>query len=80
MRTEHFQALKQHPWMHKIYAKLTEAEENFCQDFLRQNREASKGDFETLVNRLFMDQPELRKKYRHWKEISELLTCANSAT
>lgn len=75
-RIQHFEALAAHPWLQRVYAKLNKAELGVARQFLTVNALLDKGAFEKAVNRMFLDQI----KPPHWKEICELLTCANSAT
>ncbi len=78
-RYYNFIALGQHAWLAKIFAKLNLKERNYCYSFLKQTSALSKSKFEETVNRMFLDRPELREELPHWKEMTELLTCANSA-
>lgn len=71
-----FLAYKEHPWLHKPFKRLTRAEIEICQVFIQQNSALAKGEFEFKINRMFLDKPE---KPKHYKEILELLTCANSS-
>lgn len=75
-RLEAFHALEKHPWLGRIYGRLTKAELAFCQELILANEHLSKGDFELKINRLWLDREE-RPKNRF--VISELLICANSA-
>lgn len=60
----------------KLYKKLNSMELTFCYHFIQTNQGLAKGEFEFKVNRMFLDYAG--EKPKHWKEILELLTCANS--
>lgn len=75
-RVANFEALKTHPWLSRIYARLRGEDVAYARDFLGRHTALAKGDFESAVNRMFMDNPA---KPKRWKEIQELLLCANSA-
>jgi len=66
--------LSEHAWLGRVYKKLTEEELRLAIRFMGKNHLLSKGEFELAVNRMFLDA----SKPRHFKEILELLTCANS--
>jgi hypothetical protein len=76
-RIQAFEAYQAHPWLKKVYRKLTVEELSFVFAFLKENAGLDKGAFELKVNRLFLDQPN---KPKHYREILELLTCSNSAS
>lgn len=75
-RTDFFMALKEHAWLLKSFARLSAKEVSICLTFIVENDHLDKGEFEMKINRMFLDKIE---KPKHWKEMSELLTCANSA-
>lgn len=75
-RAEKFRALAAHGWLKSVFKKLTAEERQIAEDFIRENDALDKGAFELRINRMFLDRLE---KPKHWKEILELLTCANSA-
>lgn len=75
-RLEAFYALKSHAWLGRVYARLTEKELSLAVHFLRERERCSKGEVDQAVQRMFLDLP----KPKHWKEIQELLSCANSCT
>jgi hypothetical protein len=56
---------------------LRPAEKALMHEFLMKNDSLDKGRFEHAVNRMFLDMPDDGRP-KHWKEILELLTCANS--
>lgn len=74
-RLNAFNALSDHPWLGRVYKRLTIDELNFAKSFIESHFNTPKGEFEFAVNRMFIGQ----SKPKHWREISELLTCANSA-
>lgn len=71
-----FHGYESHAWLGRLYKKLTADDLNLCIDFINQNWELDKNDFEKKVNRLFLD----KEKTKNWKLITELLICANSAS
>jgi hypothetical protein len=74
-RASAFLNYKDHPLLKKQYKKLADYELAIAMGFILDNIYLSKDDFERKAVRLFMDKP----KPKHWKEIEELLLCANSA-
>lgn len=70
-----FNSLATHPWLGRVYKKLTIKERLQCEVFLVLHTGSDKDRFELAVNRMFLDDPE---KPKHYKEMLELLTCANS--
>lgn len=75
-RLEAFEALKNHAWLHRSFAKLKPDELELARDFLARNETLSKGEFEHVLLRMFIDKPV---KPKHWTQIEELLICANSS-
>jgi hypothetical protein len=75
-RKDQFHSYKNHPWLCRVFKKLTKADVLFCETYLAENDHLTKDDFQLKVNRLFMDD---RNPPKAWKEIKELLTCTNSA-
>lgn len=71
-----FKAYEKHAWLGRVFRKLSPEEMQIAVGFFEKNAALSKGDFEYAVNRAFLDQVE---KPKHYKEILELLTCANSS-
>ena len=71
-----FDSYREHPWLKRVYSRLTKQELEFVAAFIRSHNDLNKGEFELRVNRLFINQsPGLK----HWREVLELLTCSNSA-
>jgi hypothetical protein len=68
-------AYKDHAILGKLYKRLKAEDITALNSFLKANAHLDKGSFERAVNRMFIDRP----KPKHWKEIIELLSCANSA-
>jgi len=54
----------------RVYSRLSAQEMTIAREFLARHAEASPGDFERAVNRMFMDKP----KPKHFVAIMELLT------
>ncbi len=75
VRIDIIKGYETHPWLKKTYAKLTRLEMVQTLAFAQVHAHLSKDDFMMAVQRMFLD----RDKPKHWKEIQELLTCANSA-
>lgn len=75
-RLDKFNALATHPWLGRLFAKLTSAELLWCRAYLVTTADKDRGEFEHLTNRLWLDRPD---KPKHHKEMLELLICANSA-
>lgn len=75
-RSEHFELLKNHAWLGRSFAKLTAADLQLARKFLADNSQLSKDEFVQAAVRMFLDQPS---KTKRWKEIEELLVCANSS-
>lgn len=73
-RAEKFHAYKNHPWLGRVYAKLTRDEILLAEAFMRSNQKLGKGEFEMAINRMFLDKED---KPKNWTRISELLTNAN---
>lgn len=71
-----FEALKDHAWHGRSFAKLTAQELSLAREFIASNSTLGKGDFEYAVNRMFLD----KQKPKNFMHILELLTCANSAS
>lgn len=72
-RLKNFENLKTHPWLSRIYNKLSTSEIDFAVNFIKTNDALSKSEFEFKVNRVFIN----KEKPKRWKEISELLVCSN---
>lgn len=75
-RIEHFLKLKTHPWLRKIYFRLTKVEHELCLHMLRRTAQLGKNEFAHLVERWYLDKGA---KPVHLNEMIELLICANSA-
>lgn len=70
-----FSEYETHPWLKKVYGKLTAQDLKCCLSFLDENVSLDKGEFELAVNRMFLD----REKPKNFPIILELLTCCNSS-
>lgn len=75
-RLKHFEEFKMHPWLTKVYTRLSIQELELARSFIAQHDQLGKGDFEYKINRMFLHDDT---KPKHFKEILELLTCANSS-
>ncbi len=75
-RINNLDSFQNHPWLCKVYCKLSNQEISLMRNFASLHDHYTKGNFEKAVTRMFMDKPV---KPKHWKEIEELLLCANSA-
>lgn len=75
-RLSTFNELKTHPWLGRVFRRLTQQELELARSFLLTHAGADAGTFEMLVNRMFLDRP----KPKHHTIIMELLVCANSAS
>jgi hypothetical protein len=67
-----FRAYESHPWLRKVFAKLTKDERELCERFLVERKLLSKDKLIYDVNRMFLD----REKPKHWTHVMELLTNA----
>ena len=74
-RLEKFHSYRTHPWLKKIYLKLKQDDLKFCESFLTENEKLPKGDFEILLNRMYLGI----EKPKNAGIIQELLCCANSS-
>lgn len=74
-RTQALHSYKTHPFLKKLYAKLSAAEIALAEAFIRTNDSLPHLEFEYAVNRMFLNQKVLPK---NWTGIMELLTCANT--
>jgi hypothetical protein len=70
-----FDNLAKHPWLGRVFSRLKDEDLAAARAFISANSELSKGDFELKINRMFID----RVRPKRYKEIMELLTCANSS-
>ncbi len=70
-----FLSYKDHAWLRRSFARLTKADMAIALGFIKANEALDPVAFERLAVRLFMD----KTPPKHWKEIEELLVCANSA-
>ncbi len=71
-----FRNFENHAWLKKPFSRLNKAELDMALSFIDSNDHLDKGSFEYAINRMFLDNPD---KPKHFKEILELLTCANSS-
>ncbi len=74
-RLEIFHSYKDHPWLARSYNKLSVSERNIAINFLIEKNHLCKEGFEKATVRMFLDK---ESKPKHWREIEELLVCANS--
>lgn len=73
-RLEAFQSLEKHPLLGKVFKRLIKEEIDMCDRFIRTSAKRTSDEFEYEANRLFLDVV----KTRHYKEMLELLSCANT--
>lgn len=74
-RTTAFKSYQNHAWLHRSFKRLNVEDLQFCLSVLDQHQTTSKDEFARLAVRLFIDRSS---KPKAWKEIEELLICANS--
>lgn len=72
-----FNSLKVSAWYSKLFNKLNNKDLEFCINFIETNSLLDKSEYEKSVNRLFLDQPELRLKHKSWKNIIEICSASN---
>ncbi len=70
-----FISYKDHPWLKRVFKRLSEKDINFAMSFIDRHDSLGKGEFEKAVNRIFIDV----ERPKHYKEILELLSCSNSS-
>jgi hypothetical protein len=75
-RLMNFENLAHHAWLKRLFLKMKSQDLDIAREFLIMNAGLSKDDFQHAVNRMYMDSAE---KPKHWTEIQELLSNANSA-
>lgn len=68
-RQDKFLELKSHAWYKKIFAKICDADIQFCLAFIAENEGLDCDAFEMKVNRMFLDKP----KSKNWLYVSEIL-------
>lgn len=73
-RREAFEALENHAWYGRHYARLRAPALGDARAFLEANEGLGKGAFEMALHRAFMDQP----KPKQWDIVRELLLAANT--
>lgn len=76
-REQVFNSYETHPWLKRLYKRLSLTDRAFCVSFIRSNEKLDKGEFEYAVNRMFLDRVDVPK---NWGPILELLMSANSAS
>lgn len=76
IRLEAFNSLQRHPWLGRVFMKLSDAEVKLCRDFILEHKNLTHDQFILKVNRMFLDKP-VRPK--NWTRIMELLTVAMTA-
>ncbi len=68
-----FLSYERHPWLSKVFKRLSVSEKKECLDFLKLTESLDKGSFGLRLNDL-----ALRLKTRNGGRMVELLSCANS--
>lgn len=79
-RLDRFTGLKDDPWYGKQYKKLRKADVEFCHAFIAANNALAKDDFESAVNRIFMDKSfsnESKADKNRRMICQELLACCS---
>jgi hypothetical protein len=74
-RLDALRTIPGHPWLGRVYARLSEAERIELEAFATAHDHLSTGDFDQAVNRMHLD---VQPKPRRWKEVQEILSCVNS--
>jgi hypothetical protein len=69
-REDKFLGLKQDAWYHKIIEKFTTEDHRIIRDFFRAHGGLDIGQYERVVQRLFLDKPY---KPKNWTSINEVL-------
>lgn len=67
-----FKRLSSHAWYCRLYSKLTKSEIIIAENFIESFNDFSAMEFESKINRMFLD---LEKKPKNYKIIMELLSC-----
>ena len=75
MRLEKFKSFSTHAWFKRVFKRLSKEEIRLAENTLIANDFKDRDAFESFCNRLFLDEAN---KPKHWKEIVELLSNANS--
>jgi hypothetical protein len=68
-----FERLSEHPWFNKVYKKLSASERWACRDFIIRNAKADPHEFESAINRWFLDN---NQKPKNWTSMMELTGAA----
>lgn len=71
-----FLALESHPFLDRLFKRLSKNEIQLALEFLDSTATLGKNEFIPAMNSLFLD---IKDRPKRWKEITELLNCANSA-
>lgn len=72
-RLEKFQSYKTNAWYSRIFKRLSAADIAFAESWITTNDHLDRNDFESAVNRMFID----KQKPKHWTSIQELIAGAN---
>lgn len=73
-RMQKLESLKTHAWLKRLFKKLNASDEAFMRSVILGNEHLDRGQFELMLNRLFIDVPN---KPKNWKYILEALANAN---
>lgn len=79
-RIAKFDALASDPWYGRQFKKLRKADIDFCHGFIVANTQLSKDEFESAVNRIFMDKRfdgETKADKNRRMICQELLACCS---
>ena len=74
-RLEIFKSIGSHPYLKKSFLKLKQDDINFCIKFINDFDSFGNDDFESKINRIFMDNDN---KPKNFKIICEMLSCTNT--
>lgn len=73
-RLQKLESFKTHPWLKRLYAKLSNRDCVFMLETLNKFDHLPKDEYEFSINRLFIG---VENKPKRWKEIIELLNSCN---
>lgn len=73
-RVQIFKGLANHAWYGKQFKKLTQEDVDAALSFIKDRGFLRSNDFETEVNRMFIDN----YKTKNWKLVMELLSATNT--
>ncbi len=77
LRMKNLNDLKEHPWISKLFGKINQKDMDFLIYEIEESDGLDTDQWESRINRLFIDNPN---KPKRWKELSEILSSINSRT